>query len=98
LAGPGGTGADALGVLLVEGGPYKPGEVEKALGVPVLGSMPWRPKQAEVLSDGADGGSRFARSDLMRAARAVTGPLRERVALRRDRLAPRTPAHQQQQP
>ncbi|WP_328900894.1 hypothetical protein OHR86_13960 [Streptomyces sp. NBC_00441] len=98
LAGPGGTGADALAVLLVEGGPYTSGEVEKALGVPVLATMPWRPKQAEVLSDGVDGGSRFDRSDLMRAARAATGPLRERVALRRDRLAPRAPGPYNQGP
>ncbi|WP_406451540.1 hypothetical protein OG782_16200 [Streptomyces sp. NBC_00876] len=90
LAGPGGTGDDALALLLVESGPYSPGEVEKVLNAPVLGAMPWRPKQAEVLSDGVDGGSRFARSDLMRAARQVTGPLQQRVMLRRNRLAPRT--------
>ncbi|WP_327325208.1 hypothetical protein OG735_23945 [Streptomyces sp. NBC_01210] len=89
LHGPGGTGADALAVMLVESGPYKPGEVEKVLQAPVLGAMPWRPQQASVLSDGVDGGSRFARSDLMRAARSVTGPLQQRVLLRRDRLAPR---------
>jgi MinD-like ATPase involved in chromosome partitioning or flagellar assembly len=89
LAGPGGTGADSLAVIMVESGPYKPGEVEKVLHAPVLGAMPWRPQQAAVLSDGAEGGSRFARSDLMRAARSVIGPLRQRVLLRRDRLAPR---------
>jgi hypothetical protein len=89
LAGPGGTGADSLAVVLVQSGPYKPSEVEKALHAPVLGGLPWKPQQATVLSDGADGGSRFERSELMRAARSLTGPLRQRVLLRRDRLAPR---------
>ena len=45
----------AAGVLLVgEGRPYNGGEISKTLGLPVVGSVAWDPRQAAVFSEGAD--------------------------------------------
>ncbi|WP_413804334.1 hypothetical protein [Streptomyces sp. OE57] len=78
-----------IGLLLVDQGPYSPGEVQRLLKTPVLATLPYRPSLARVLSDGAEQPSRFARSELMRAMQGATTPLRQRAALRRARLAPR---------
>ncbi|MGW7641746.1 hypothetical protein [Streptomyces decoyicus] len=76
-----------LGVLLVEEGPYRPAEVERALNAPVVATLPYRPQQAAVLSDGAPQPRQFERSDLMRAGRVAATPLLQRAAMRRTRLA-----------
>lgn len=88
LGGTGSAGADAVRLLLVEDGPYPAREVERELKVPVVAAMPWRPKQAAVLSDGAEPPRRFEVSELMRAARTAAGRLWQQVLLRRARLAP----------
>ncbi|MGR3938463.1 hypothetical protein [Streptomyces sp. BRA346] len=78
-----------IGLLLVEEGPYSAGEVQRLLKVPVVATLPHRPALARVLSDGVEQPRSFARSELMRAVAGATTPLRQRVALRRARLAPR---------
>lgn len=88
-----GTGADALGVVMVDSGPYTAHEVSKQLGVPVVMILPHSPQAAAVLSDGRDGGRRFARSDLLRAARDGADQVRQLIAGRRARLMPGEPSH-----
>lgn len=87
-----GTGADALGLLLVEDGPYKAAEAARSLGVPVFGTLPYAAREARVLADGGDlGERRLARSELFRAVRSAADQLRGTVAQRRVRLTPAQP-------
>ncbi|MFC9595862.1 hypothetical protein ACFTUC_39455 [Streptomyces sp. NPDC056944] len=86
LDGESGRGAGALGLLLVRQGPYGAREVEAELGVPVVASLPYRPQEAAVLSDGAVESGKFMTSRLMSAAREATTPIRQHVATRRARL------------
>ena len=73
-------------VLLVEGGPYRPHDVAQHLGATVVATLPWRPQQAAVLSDGAESPRRFETGDLMRAARSASVMLHEMISARRARL------------
>ncbi|MET8624152.1 hypothetical protein ABZW30_10430 [Kitasatospora sp. NPDC004669] len=85
----GGTGADALGLLLVAEGPYPGAEVSREFGLPVLGVLPHAARTARVLSDGGDTTDRrFIRSELMRTARSAADELQLLVRRRRQRLAP----------
>ncbi|MFE6050349.1 hypothetical protein ACFQ6N_06325 [Kitasatospora sp. NPDC056446] len=85
----GGTGADALGLLLVDEGPYARAEVSRELGLPVLGTLPYATRTAKVLSDGGDTTDRrFIRSELMRTARSAADEVQALVRRRRQRLAP----------
>ncbi|RKT11778.1 cellulose biosynthesis protein BcsQ [Streptomyces sp. 1114.5] len=85
----GGTGADALGLLLVAEGPYPRAEVARELGLPVLGVLPYAVRTAKVLSDGGDTTDRrFIRSELMRTARSAADEVQLLVRRRRQRLAP----------
>ncbi|WP_063752766.1 hypothetical protein [Streptomyces sp. NRRL S-350] len=84
-----GTGADALGLLLVAEGPYARAEVARELGLPVLGVLPYATRTAKVLSDGGDTTDRrFVRSELMRTARSAADEVQLLVRRRRQRLAP----------
>ncbi|MFJ8621706.1 hypothetical protein ACIRD3_02515 [Kitasatospora sp. NPDC093550] len=84
-----GTGADALGLLLVAEGPYTRAEVARELGLPVLGVLPHAPRTAKVLSDGGDTADRrFIRSELLRTARSAADEVQLLVRRRRQRLAP----------
>ncbi|MER5639424.1 hypothetical protein ABT095_21005 [Kitasatospora sp. NPDC002227] len=84
-----GTGADALGLLLVAEGPYPAAEVSRQFGLPALGLLPYAPRTARVLSDGGDTTDRrFVRSELMRTARTAADQLQLLVRRRRQRLAP----------
>lgn len=84
-----GTGADALGLLLVAEGPYSAAEVSREFGLPVLGLLPHAVRTARVLSDGGDiTDRRFIRSELMRTARSAADEVRLAVRRRRQRLAP----------
>ncbi|MFI2606865.1 hypothetical protein [Kitasatospora sp. NPDC018619] len=84
-----GTGADALGLLLVAEGPYTRAEVSRELGLPVLAVLPHAPRTARVLSDGGDTTDRrFIRSELMRTARSAADEVQLLVRRRRQRLAP----------
>ncbi|UQW99136.1 hypothetical protein [Streptomyces sp. RerS4] len=77
-----------VGMLLVDGGPFSKEEVRRHLGVAVTAVLPWQPKQAAVLSDGAEQPRRFESSELMRAGRSAAVRVQEMVAIRRSRLAP----------
>jgi hypothetical protein len=78
-----------VGVLVIGEGPYPAGEVQRVLQVPVIATFPYAPKDARVLSDGAEQPRHFTRSPLMRAARTSSTLLVQRAALRRARLDPR---------
>ncbi|MGW3038146.1 hypothetical protein ACWDCB_44050 [Streptomyces sp. NPDC001178] len=78
-----------VSVLLIEEGPYPAGEVQRVLQVPVIATLPYAPKDARVLSDGAEQPRHFTKSALMKAARTSSTPLLQRAALRRARLDPR---------
>jgi hypothetical protein len=88
-----GSGADALGLLLVQEGPYSASEISRALNAPVVGLLPHAPREAWTLSDGGRADDRrFLRSELMRAARSTADELRALIARRRVRvLAPQQP-------
>lgn len=86
-----GTSAE-IGMLLVDGGPFSKEEVRRNLGITVTAVLPWRPKEAAVLSDGAEQPRRFESGELMRAARSAAVRVRELVAIRRSRLALPPPA------
>ncbi|MFF4344758.1 hypothetical protein ACFY00_33160 [Kitasatospora sp. NPDC001540] len=89
-----GVGRDALRLLLVAAGPYSAAEISERLQVPVAAELPFDPKAAEVLSDGADlGERRFRRSDLMRHAATAAERVHALVLQRREQLAPRPAPH-----
>ncbi|MZE74658.1 hypothetical protein [Streptomyces sp. SID5789] len=77
-----------VGLLVVDEGPYPAGEVQRVLQVPVVASLPFAPKEARVLSDGADQPRHFTKSSLMKAARTTGTLLVQRAAARRARLGP----------
>jgi len=82
-----GSGADTLGLVLVEEGPYKAGDVTAQLGTPVVGLLPFAPDTALVLSDGGNSHDRrFVRSPLLRSSRTVIDQIRAQVAGRRTKL------------
>ncbi|WJV51667.1 hypothetical protein [Streptomyces flavofungini] len=78
-----------IGVLMIDEGPYPAGEVQRLLRVPVVATLPHAPREARVLSDGAEQPRNFTKSALMKAARSASTVLEQRAALRRARLAPR---------
>ncbi|MER7844577.1 hypothetical protein ABTZ03_11600 [Kitasatospora sp. NPDC096077] len=89
----GGTGTDALGLLLIAEGPYSGAEVSREFGLPVLGELPHATRTARVLSDGGDTTDRrFIRSELMRTARSAADEVQLLVRRRRQRLAPNAAA------
>lgn len=80
-----GTGADALGVLLVDpGAPFGVAEVEKAVGVPVVATLPGDARAAAVLSDGAPSARSF--SALLKAGRRAADEISAVAFARRARL------------
>jgi len=66
------------GLVLIGDGPYPDGEVADALGVPVLGHMPWDPDAAAGLLSLPASDRRLTRTPLVRAARSLTDRLAER--------------------
>ncbi|MEU5524682.1 hypothetical protein ABZ759_29475 [Streptomyces sp. NPDC047860] len=78
-----------VSVLMIDEGPYPAGEVQRVLQVPVVATLPYAPKAARVLSDGAEQPRHFTKSPLMKAARTATTLLIQRAAMRRARLDPR---------
>ncbi|MEU6175871.1 hypothetical protein ABZ832_28680 [Streptantibioticus parmotrematis] len=83
-----GSGADALGVLLVEDGPERPHGVASALGVPVVAGLAWDAAPAAHLRRGAAAPRNFTRSPLMRSARSACGPIEAVAQHRRVRQMP----------
>ncbi|WP_372350933.1 hypothetical protein [Streptomyces sp. KL116D] len=76
----------ALGILLIAEGTYGHREVEEALETRVVATLPCRPGEAAVLSDGAPQDRRFTKGPLLRAAREARTPIRQQAASRRQRL------------
>jgi len=79
-----------VGVLLIDEGPYPAGEVQRVLQVPVIATLPYAPRDARVLSDGAEQPRHFTRSPLMKAARTSSALMVQHAAVRRARLDPRS--------
>ncbi|MCX4429569.1 hypothetical protein [Streptomyces mirabilis] len=77
-----------VGLLVIDEGPYPAGEVQRVLQVPVVATVPYAPKDARVLSDGAEQPRHFPKSPLMKAARTSSTLLVQRAAVRRARLDP----------
>ncbi|MFF1917063.1 hypothetical protein ACFVYE_37050 [Streptomyces sp. NPDC058239] len=79
-----------VGLIVIDEGPYPAGEVQRVLQAPVVATLPYAPREARVLSDGADHPRHFAKSRLMKAARTTSTLLVQRAAMRRARLGPRS--------
>ncbi|MEU0853468.1 hypothetical protein ABZ387_36985 [Streptomyces flaveolus] len=77
-----------VGLIVIDEGPYPAGEVQRVLQVPVVATLPYAPKEARVLSDGADQPRHFTKSALIKAARTTSTLLVQRAAARRARLGP----------
>lgn len=71
---------NTAGLCLVADGPYGAAEVERVLGVPVLGELPHSPSEARVLSDGARPRASFKTSLLMRSLGSLGRRLRSAQA------------------
>ncbi len=61
----------ALALVLIDDGPYPDAEITEALGVDVLGRIPWDPQAAELLTVTAASDRRLRLSPLLRAARSL---------------------------
>lgn len=77
-----GSGADALGILLIEDGNFRAHEVSSALNTPVIAALPWDPDTAGYLTSGGKPPRGYDRSPLLRHARSATEQI-EAVAQRR---------------
>ncbi|MFJ3817744.1 hypothetical protein [Streptomyces sp. NPDC090056] len=77
-----GTGMDALGLLLIEEGPYRAHQVTEALKAPVLAALPFEPSTASFFANGGRPPRGYGRSGLLRHARTATEHL-EAAASRR---------------
>ena len=71
----------ALALVLVGDGPYPDVELTEALGVEVLGRIPWEPRAAELLTATAASDRRLRLSPLVRAARSVAENFAAETAL-----------------
>ncbi|MFE5614170.1 hypothetical protein [Streptomyces sp. NPDC056524] len=67
-----GSGPDALGLLLIEDGPYRAHQVTDALKVPVLAALPYDHATAGYLTAGGRPPRGYGRSPLLRHARTAT--------------------------
>lgn len=64
--------------------PYTPRQIEKALRLSVVTTLPWVPEAAEVYSHGARPPRKFAGSTLVASYRAAAGAITGHVAARHD--------------
>ncbi|MGH9089943.1 MAG: MinD/ParA family ATP-binding protein [Acidimicrobiales bacterium] len=67
------------GLVLTGPGPYPAGEVAEALGVEVLGEVPWDPVAAGLLATVPVTSRQLSRSPLVRAARSLADEVARRV-------------------
>ncbi len=67
-----------------------PRQIENALRLPVVATLPWVPDVAEVYSHGARLPRRFVGSALVTGYRAAADAITGHVAARRDALTPTT--------
>ncbi|MGW7433243.1 hypothetical protein ACWGIN_27350 [Streptomyces sp. NPDC054861] len=77
-----GTGADALGVLLIEDGPRRAHEVTEALHLPVMAALPWEPDTAAYLAGTSRAPRKLNKSALLGAARTALGHLQAAASRR----------------
>jgi hypothetical protein len=68
-------GASRLGLVLVGDGPYPDDEIAGALGIEVLGRLPWDPQAAEQLTSLPASDRQLRLAPLVRAARTVADRL-----------------------
>lgn len=64
--------------------PYTPRQIEKALKLPVVSTLPWAPDAAEVYSHGARPPRKFAGSTLLASYRAAAQTITSHIAARPD--------------
>jgi hypothetical protein len=86
----GGGDPDRVGLVVIEGGEYRTSDFGRALGAPVLATVPWREKEAAALSDGI--GKVVDNSPLMRAARKTAESLAARLSRAHHGAADAAPA------
>ncbi|WP_280694710.1 hypothetical protein [Kitasatospora sp. GAS204B] len=84
-----GTGSGALGLLVIEDGPYRPAEIGAHLGVPVIAALPHDPATAQILTDGGRLRGKLSLAPLMRAGRSAHEQITLAATRRRLQLAPR---------
>jgi hypothetical protein len=76
------SGADALGLLLIEEGTFRAHQVGESLQAPVIAALPYAPDVAHYLSAGGHPPRGYGRSPLLRHARTATEQI-EAAASRR---------------
>ncbi|ASY36995.1 MULTISPECIES: hypothetical protein [unclassified Streptomyces] len=76
-------GSGALGLLLIEEGPHGAHQVGEALGVPVVGALPWDTDTAAYLTGGGKPRRGLSRAPLLRGARTAGGHVEALAARRR---------------
>lgn len=81
--GENGSSPDALGLLLIEEGPFRAHQVSEALGVPVAAALPWAPDVAHYLSSGGRPPRGYGRSPFLRYARTAAEQIGAVAARRR---------------
>lgn len=67
------------GLVLVGSGPYAQGEISEALGIGVVGEVPWDPEAAEAILVEPISARRLSRSALARSLRTLSGRLTEEL-------------------
>ncbi|MFE1545766.1 MinD/ParA family protein [Streptomyces microflavus] len=77
-----GNGPEALGLLLIEDGPYRAHQVADALKVPVLAALPADPATADYFTTGGRPPRGYGRSPLLRHARTATEQFEAAVSRR----------------
>lgn len=87
---------DRVGLLVVEEGEYRSADLGRALGAPVVATLPWRAKEAAALSDGA--GRAAEGGPLLRGAVAIAESLIKEIARARTAAAALPVAHQSTYP
>ncbi|MFE8978522.1 MinD/ParA family protein [Streptomyces cyaneofuscatus] len=81
-----GNGPEALGLLLIEDGPYRAHQVAEALKVPVLAALPADPATADYFTTGGRPPRGYGRSPLLRHARTATEQFEAAVSRRQIQL------------
>lgn len=75
-------------LLVAAQSPYGPSEVARAVGLPLIGVIPFDSAAARVHSEGADPGRGFERSEYARGVRRAAGEIAELGIVRADRHIP----------
>ncbi|MFD8690746.1 MinD/ParA family protein [Streptomyces sp. NPDC059651] len=78
-----GTGSEALGLLLIEDGPYRAHQVAEALKTPVVAALPLDASTAGYFTTGGQPPRGYGRSPLLRHARTATEQMEAASSRRR---------------